>query len=540
MSGAVSGGEAVVRALAEHGVDTVFGIPGTHNLEIYRHLPAYRVRHVLTRHEQGAGYAADGYARACGRPGVVLVTSGPATLNAAAAIGQAYSDSIPVLLISPGMPLRSTPGAGLLHETRDQSRAMDSVAAYSHRVTSVAGIPVALARAFAVLTSGRARPVHLEIPLDVLVERSVVISPGPVAVPVTVPPDDMIAAAAQVLGAARAPLMIVGGGARWAAPQVRMVAERLGAAVVTTANGKGVLPDDHPLALGAGMHLPAVAEIARRAGAVLVVGSELAPSDLWHGPLEFTGPVVRVDADPAQLVTNAVPDVALAGDAAATLDRLLALLDPVPGRGAAAEVAAAEVARWRAIKDGQAMAEGGRWRWIVRALAEGVGRGGIVAGDSAMICYYGALTGLPAYGPSRFLHPTGYGTLGYGLPAAMGAAVALPGRAVAALMGDGGVMFTIAELAAAAQLGLALPVVVVDNGGYGEIRAEMVSRQDPVQAVELPSPDFVMLARSLGAYGVRAGDEESLTAAVKEALAADRPTLVHVRETPLANVEETP
>ncbi|MFD9942758.1 thiamine pyrophosphate-binding protein [Nonomuraea sp. NPDC059023] len=516
----ISGGEAVVRALAAHGVDTVFGIPGTHNLEIYRHLPAYGVRHVLTRHEQGAGYAADGYARVSGRPGVVLVTSGPATLNAAAAIGQAYSDSVPVLLLSPGMPSGHVAGGGYLHETRDQSRALDSVAAYSHRVGGVAAIPAAVASAFAAMTGGRPRPVHLEIPLDLLDRRAVVADVAPVQPPVRVPGAAELSQAARLLAGAARPLVIAGGGARGAA--VRELAERLGAPVVTSANGKGVLAEDHPLALGAGLHLPAVRDLAAWADVVLVAGCELAPSDLWNGPLEFTGAVVRVDVDPAQIVTNAVPDVALAGDAPATLDRLVHLL----GDGVA--VPREEVARWRALKDGQARAEGARWEWIVRALNSGLGPEAVVAGDSAMVCYYGALTGLRA----RFLYPTGYGTLGYGLPAAIGAALASPGRAVAALMGDGGVMFTVAELAAAAQLGLALPVVVVDNGGYGEIRAEMAARDDPRQAVDLPSPDFPLLARALGARGLRADDETTLTSALREALTADRPTLIHVRESP--------
>ncbi|MFI6290993.1 thiamine pyrophosphate-binding protein [Nonomuraea sp. NPDC050790] len=516
-----SGGEAVVRALAAHGVDTVFGIPGTHNLEIYRHLPAYGVRHVLTRHEQGAGYAADGYARASGRPGVALVTSGPATLNAAAAIGQAYSDSVPVLLLSPGMPTGHAAGSGFLHETRDQSRALDSVAAYSHRVGAVAEIPSAVASAFAAMTGGRPRPVHLEFPLDLLEARAVVADVAPVRPSVRAPGEAELARAVRLLAGAARPVVIAGGGARGAAASLRGLAERLGAAVVTSANGKGVLDEGHPLALGAGLHLPAVRELAAWADVVLVAGCELAPSDLWNGPLEFGGAVVRVDVDPAQLVTNVVPDVALAGDAALTLDRLLRAL----GEGFAVPE---EVAHWRALKDGQARAEGARWEWIVRALDAGLGPDAVVAGDSAMVCYYGALTGLRA----RLLHPTGYGTLGYGLPAAIGAAVALPGRAVAALMGDGGVMFTVAELAAAAQLGLPLPVVVADNGGYGEIRAEMAARDDPRQAVDLPSPDFSLLARALGARGLRADDETTLTAALKEALTADRPTLIHVKETP--------
>lgn len=537
----MTGGQALVRALVRHGVDTVFGIPGTHNLDAYAALAEHGVRHVGTRHEQGAGYAADGYARATGRPGVALVTSGPATLNAAAAIGQAYSDSVPVLLVSPGLPLRHPGrGNGFLHETKDQSRAMDAVAAYSHRVTSVAEIPVAVAQAFAAMTSGRPRPVHLEIPLDVMAEDGYAPDVAPLPIAVTRPCAAELDAAAGRLASATHPVIIAGGGARRA--NVRAMAERLGAPVVTTANGRD---EAHPLSLGAGLHLPAVRDLVEEADVVLVVGSELAPSDLWAGPLPLDGKVIRVDVDPAQIITNAVPAIALVGDAATILDNLLVRLTPAapgapsgPGATTAQNAPAARgaqavredgrerAARWRGRKDAQAEQEGARWLWIVRAIERAVGPGGMVAGDSTMACYYGAL----ANTAGRLLYPTGYGTLGYGLPAAIGAAVGRPELRVAALMGDGGVMFTVAELACAVQLGLPLPVVVVDNGGYGEIGAEMAARKDPVHAVELPSPDFPMLARALGAHGVRADDSEALRTALERAFEADRPTLIQVKE----------
>ncbi len=531
----LTGGAALVQALSDHGVDIVFGIPGTHNLEIYAHLDAAGIRHVSPRHEQGAGYAADGYARASGQVGVALVTSGPATLNAAAAIGQAYSDSVPVLLISPGMPLRHPGrGNGLLHETKDQRAAMDAVAAYSHRVTSVAEIPVAVAQAFATMTSGRPRPVHLEIPLDVLSEVDEVPPVWPLAFPELVPdPAELDAAALALLGAAR-PVVLAGGGARGAVRELRELAERLGAPVITTTNGKGVLPDDHPLALGAGVHLPSVRALVEDADTVLVVGSELSPADLWYGPLPLDGRLVRIDIDPVQIVTNANPDVALVGGAASCLRGLLDRLGPgmpVPV-GARAGVAApadpvGRAARWRDALRADSRAEGAAYLGVVEALAGALGRDGILAGDSAMACYYGALANLPAYAPATFLYPTGYGTLGYGLPAAIGAKLARPDVPVVALLGDGGVMFTIAELAGAAQLRLPLPVVVVDNSGYGEIRAEMEERGDHVHAVDLDSPDFVGLGHALGCHAVLT-DVAGLGPALLEALAADRPTLIHV------------
>ncbi len=522
----MTGGQALVAALLGHGVDTVFGIPGTHNLEIYRHFAKQGLRHVGPRHEQGAGYAADGYARTTGRPGVAVVTSGPGLLNAAAAIGQAYSDSVPVLLVSPGLPLRHPGyGNGLLHETKDQSATLAAVAADSIRATSVAEIPVAVAQAFATMTAGRPRPVHLEVPLDVLGETGEVTIVPPVPHAQRLAPAKQITAAADRLASAERAVVIVGGGSRGAAEEVRLLAERLAAPVVTTTNGKGVLAEDHPLALGAGVHLAAIRELLHESEVVLAVGTELAPSDLWNGPLPLEGRLVRVDIDPVASVTNAVPDVAVVGDAAASLRELLIQLPERQADPAKHEAAA----YWRERKLKDAQAEGAEWLPIIDAIASALPRDAVVAGDSAMVCYYGALGNLPTYEPASFLYPTGYGTLGYGLPAAIGAKVGNPDKPVVALLGDGGVMFTIAELATAASLRIPLPVVIVDNTGYGEIRNEMVDRDDPVHAVTLPSPDFAALGRSLGCLAVEVVDVADLPSSVTDALSADRPTVIHVR-----------
>ena len=521
----MTGGEALVAALAAHGVDTVFGIPGTHNLAAYAAMPEYGIRHVSARHEQGAGYAADGYARSSGRPGVALTTTGPAILNAAAAAAQAYSDSVPVLFISPGMPLRHPSfGNGLLHEIKDQRAALASVLLNSHRVTTIEEIPLAVTQCFAEMLNARPRPVHLEIPLDLLDETAEVSVVAPVSRAVPVPAGEAIAAAAAAVASARRPLLIVGGGAIGASAQLRALAERVGSPVLATANGKGTLAEDHFLSVGAGLQHPAVLRAVDDADLVIAVGTELAPSDWWSGLPNLTGKLVRIDIDPTMIVANAVPTHAVAGDAGAALDALLAHL---PEQTADGSDRAADL-RERFVAD--ARTEGGPWLEIVEALAEALPRDAVVAADSAMACYYGALSNLPLHRPHAFLYPTGVGTLGFGLPAGIGAKVAQPETPVVVLQGDGGTMFTVAELATAAQLGIALPVVVVDNGGYGEIRNEMADRGEPVHAVALGQPDFVMLAESLGCHGVRLQSAAELAGALKTALAADRPTVLHIRE----------
>jgi acetolactate synthase-1/2/3 large subunit len=520
-------GQALVAALAAHGVDTVWGIPGTHNLAIYAHLQAAGIRHITPRHEQGAGFAADGYARVTGRPGVCIATTGPAALNAATALGEAYSDSVPVLMISPGMPLRHPGrGNGELHETRDQRAALNAVVAYSHRVTSVAEIPVAVAQAFAEMTFGRPRSVHLEIPFDVLEERGVVEPVAPLPRPSSVPCAAALDAAAERLMAAQRPLLVVGGGAAEAPAEIRSMAERLGAPVVTTIAGKGTLPEDHPLSMGAGLARRVVAGLAEDSDIVLAVGTELSPAELWFGPLPLAGKVVRIDIDPMQAVTNAVPVVAVVGDARIALGALLDRLRELDPSRRGDDRAAA----WRARFRDEAMAGTRRWDWILDGIGEVVGRDGIIATDNAMVAYDGAVARLTTYRPRSFLFPGGYGTLGYGLPAAIGAKVGRPSARVLALMGDGGMMFTLPELASGAQLRIALPVVVVDNGGYGAIRAGMVERDDPVHGVDLASPDFAAIARGLGCQGFRVDEPGDFAATLERAMSEDRPTVVHVRE----------
>ncbi|MFD0691974.1 thiamine pyrophosphate-binding protein [Actinomadura fibrosa] len=487
----VSGGRALVRSLAAHGVERVFGIPGTHNLETYSWLEAYGITHTAARHEQGAGYAADAYARVTGRPGVVVVTTGPGVLNAATAAAQAYSDSVPVLVVSPGMAA-GPGGLGRLHETKDQTGALGAIVEWSHRVSTVAEVEAAVARAFGFLTGpGRRRPVHVEIPLDVMTGRAELQDAPPVC-----PPVDAGAAAADSVEAAAQALVsgtvtiVAGGGSRRAAAEVAALAGLLGAPVVTTANGKGVLSEDDPLSLGVGLHLPVVQERLTSCDIVVAVGTELAESDFWCEPPALPQ-VVRVDLDPGHGGHR------LAGDAALTLRALIGRLTSLGRRSGAG----GELPSLRRTRDQQAREMGRRRLGWLAAVRSALAPDAIITSDSAMACYYGALPNLPIGPAGRYLHPTGYGTLGYALPAAVGAKVAAPGRQVVALSGDGGLQYTVGELATAADLGLPLPVVVFDNGGYGEIRAQMLERGDMPVGVDHRTPDLPLIARGYGWRG---------------------------------------
>ncbi|GAA3803975.1 5-guanidino-2-oxopentanoate decarboxylase [Sphaerisporangium flaviroseum] len=542
-----TGAGALVAALTRHGVDTVFGIPGTHNLALYQELDRAGVRCVTPRHEQGAGYAADGYARASGRPGLAVTTTGPAALNAATALAQAYSDSVPVLLISPGVPAaHPRQGRGYLHESKDQSRALDALCAWSHRVTSLGEIPAAVARAFASFGEGRPRPVHIEIPVDLLDAEGAVRFGPRFRQPPRVPGPAALDEAAAVLAAARRPGVVAGGGCHGAGPLVVRLAELLGAPIVTTANGKGTVPESHPLSLGATMHLAAVRDWLAGCDVVLALATELAPSDLWVDDFRLNGTLIRADIDPGQMYGDHVAGVPVVGDVGEALRGLLARLAPaVPTRDRdvrrepptggegepprAAEARSRDAEPWRA-RDTELKRLTHRWAGQLEALREALPPETIVAADNSMMCYYGALGGLPMDPPGRFLFPTGYGTLGFALPAAIGAAVARPGAPVAVLAGDGAFQFSVQELATAVELGLSLPIVVSLNGGYGEIRAEMAERGMPPVGVDLHGPDLVMLARAYGARGVAAGTPAELGQAVREAVRAPVPTVIVVKE----------
>ena len=526
----VTGGEVVVAALARHDVRVVFGIPGTHNLTVFDALTRYGIRTVATTHEQGAGYAADGYARTAGRPGVAVVTSGPAVFNAATAVAQAYSDSIPMLLVSPGMPRTlpvGGPGSGYLHEAKDQTGAMDRIAARCLRATTHQQIADAVAEAFTAFSGGRLRPIHLEIPLDLLEEvgdaevRS--------ASTVTVPAVDraIVDDAARRLSVAVRPMIVAGGGARNASRALTAVAERLAAPVGTTINGKGSVDEHHALSVGTRMGTKAALAAADEADVLLLVGTEVGNSDLWQGMLNPRGHVIRIDIDPRMADVNVNADTMLVGDAAAILHELDAALDDM---GVTGRTTPSWVDQLRETAIAETVEAGVKWNEWMAAIDAARDEDAVVATDNAMCVYFGAIPALLMSEPGRFHFPTGFGTLGFTVPVAVGAALAAPDRQVIGITGDGGLLFTATELAVAAAEQLTVAIVVFDNSGYGEIRAEMLERNEKPLAVDAPPRDLVLLAQALGAHGVRIDTPESLTTELRAARERLGPTVLVVRE----------
>jgi thiamine pyrophosphate-dependent acetolactate synthase large subunit-like protein len=522
-----AGGAAVVAALEAVGVDLVFGITGTHNLEIYRALATSSITHVTPRHEQGAGYAADGYARVGGRPAACVTTGGPGLTNIVTAVATAHADSVPLLVIAPGAP-RGTEGAdlGLLHEVRDQRGLMGSVVNHAVRATSPEHAAAAIQDAVVRMQTGRPRPEYVEIPVDVLEEPwddGSLPSPSEKAVPQ--PDAAAIARAVELLAGAYRPVIVAGGGSRRAGADLLALAERLRCPVITTVNGKGVVSEHHPLSLGSPLRLRAATPLIEAADVALLVGTEFADTDLWDQTVDFAGAVIRVDIDADQLQKNVRADVALHGDAAQVLDLVLSALG---GRSLAGDDQRGTIAAVRDDLSREAAADGAVWRDIQTAVRAGVDRDVIVAGDSAMVSYFGTVHHWPMSPRDRFIYPTGYATLGYGLPAAIGARCARPDAATLVLVGDGGFMFSVPELMTAVENRMPLPIIVVNNGGYRAIRDQMVERQIEPMGVDLTQPDFAALSRACGGRGVTIDGLDGLTDSIADALDAAVPTVIEV------------
>ncbi|SFR70379.1 acetolactate synthase-1/2/3 large subunit [Agromyces sp. CF514] len=528
-------GRAVLETIRAYGVTAVFGIPGTHNLELYRPLGDLGFRAVTTRHEQGAGYGADGWAQQTGLPGVVITTSGPGLQNAMSAIGTAFCESRPLIVLSPGVALGAEfSDVGTLHETKDASAMVAAIAEWSRRVTSASEAVEAVHDAFALFRTGRPRPVHIEIPLDVLESPADVPADARAARPMPAPARadaSAVAEAAALLAAAQSPVIVAGGGSTRAAPQVTALAERLGAPVLTTLNGKGVLDEHHPLSFGSNLRIAAAREVAEAADVLVVLGSKLGEAELWAPSLEARGPVIRIDISPAQVHKNLAATVGLVGDCATVLDDLLAALgDGLPTGAGAPTSPAPGLAAARAAIDAEVAATEPATVALAERIAEAIPADAIVAGDSSQIVYLALASVLRRDRPHGLLYTPTYATLGYGLPAAIGARVAQDDRPVVAVLGDGALMFAVNELATAVEQRLDLTVVCVDNGGYGEIRQNEVDRGIRPIGVELVQPDWAALATAFGATGRRVDRVDDLGDAIREAVAVGGVQLVHVRQ----------
>jgi acetolactate synthase-1/2/3 large subunit len=529
-------GEVLIKLLEGYGVEQVFGIPGVHTVELYRGLASSTINHVTPRHEQGAGFMADGYARTCGKPGVCFIITGPGMTNIATAMGQAYADSIPMLVIS-SVQSRSQLGGGRgkLHELPSQSALVAGVAAFSHTLMSAAQLPAVLARAFALFQAGRPRPVHIEIPLDVLMENADdLLGSLPVSITRAGPAPIAIQQMATLLANAKRPLILAGGGAVDAAPALIQLAERLEAPVALTINAKGMLPSGHPLLMGSTQSLDPTREIIESADVVLAIGTELAETDYditFQGHFKIPGTLLRIDIDPDQTVRNFAPTVALVSDALTATEALVVALanQAMPERQS--DWGHVRVAALKATLDA-CQDEASRGQTLFLQTVLDVLPDIVLVGDSTQPVYTGNLT-LNLDKPRRWFNSsTGYGTLGYALPAAVGAWLGSQDAGecnpVACLIGDGGLQFTLSELASAVDARTPIIVLLWNNQGYEEIKKYMVNRAIEPVGVDIYTPDFIGVAKSLGCEAEAVSSVEQLKAALNIAKGRGGPTLIEI------------
>lgn len=529
-------GEALIDALAARGVTHVFGIPGVHTIELYRGLAESRLSHVLAKHEQGAGFMADGYARVTGKPAACFLITGPGVANALTAIGQAYSDSVPMLVVASTLDVGDHGRQrGRLHETRDQRAMAAQVTAFAATCWRPEDVPEYLDRAFAVFESRRPRPVYLDIPMDVLAApacgvwapRRLSVRPGP-------RPEDIVRAAGLLAGARR-PMMIVGGGARAAAKNLRALAEHLAAPVFSTIAGKGILPADHPLWMDAVLHRDDGRAFLADADVVLTVGSELAQSEfLTADPLPLAGEMIRIDIDHEQLCDQHATTLPILADAAPAMASLLEAVKSMSPARPAKETAA----RAARLREGVRAGEKGLdavYLAALQTISASLPSATLIFTDMTTIAYAGNYL-YPATTDGRWIHPAGFGSLGYALPAAIGAAIAAagdtaghgPGRAVVALVGDGGFQFTLPELAVMAELELPVVVLLWNNNCFGQIHKGMVQRNVPPVGTVYPTPDFLAIARAYGVAAHAPATAGEASRMIAGAVAAGAPAVIEL------------
>ncbi|MFI1048718.1 thiamine pyrophosphate-binding protein [Streptomyces griseoruber] len=519
------GGDLVVETLAALGATTVFGLPGQHALGVFDALRRSSLRYVGLRVENNAGFAADGYGRITGEAAPLLLSTGPGALTSLAALHEAASASAPVLAISSQIPTAGLGGGrrGYLHELPDQSASFRGVVKSVHTVRSASQIPSAVAAAWTSALTVPHGPVWVEIPQDVLLaETAIPVVTGVDAFPEDLPPrPELTAVAADLLSRATRPAIIAGGGVvrADASGKLRQLAERIDAPVVTTFGGKGAFPWTHPLSLRSWLEDRHTTDFLEDADVLLVIGSGLGELSSNYHTFAPRGRVIQIEADLGKLESNH-PGLGIHADARLALQ---ALLETVTRR-----------------EDPQAPA---RVRTVLSRVAERIASQGLTLEQALLtsvrralpadspsfwdmtILAYWAWSAFDPKAPNTMHSAQGAGGLGYAFPAALGAAAADPTRPVLAVSGDGGALYSIAELATAKQYDLPVTWLIVDDGGYGILREYMTDAFGATTGTELTRPDYVALAESFGVPALSTSPE-TLEQDLAKALATPGPSVV--------------
>ena len=515
-------GEVIAKSLTANGVDTVFGIPGAHMYDFNDALAREEgIRFIHTRHEQGAGYMAYGYARSSGKAGVYTVVPGPGLLNSGAALCTAYGANTPVMCITGNiMSHLIGQGRGQLHELPDHLATLQGLTKWADRINHPTEAGETMAEAFRQMTSGRQRPVGIEAPWDVFgmaADVSDLVATAALTAPT--PDPDTIAALAEMIAGAKNPLIMVGGGAWDATEEVRELARMLQAPVTAHRQGKGVIPEDDDLALLP----PAAWNYWPQCDLLIGIGSRL---ELQHFRWRWFPEgikTVRIDIDPTEFV-RLRPDLGLVADAAQGTRALIdALKDKVGTR-------ADRSAEFRALSDvaAEALTSVQPQQGYLEVIREVLPRDGFFVEEVSQVGFTARMC-FPVYEPRQYVTCGYQDNLGFGFNTALGVKVANPDKAVISVSGDGGFMFGIQELATAVQHGINVVAVVFNNSAYGNVRRDQQTvYENRLLGADLENPDFVALAQSFGVQAYKAATPQELKIALTEALAANAPVVIEV------------
>lgn len=533
----LTGAEMVVRSLQAEGVEVVFGLPGGTVIPLYDAFhDAEKPLHVLVRHEQAAAHAADGYARASGRPGVCLATSGPGAANLVTGLATAWADSVPVVAVT-GQTATAVIGTDAFQEA-DMIGMTLPILKHSFPVREVDRLPFAMKGAFTIASTRRPGPVLVDVPIDVQRARAPFAYPERVFFPGYRPeiPErlDDLPAVLSALQAAERPLLLAGGGANdpESARILLELAERHDFPVAVSLRGKGSFPEAHRLFLGlCGMHGTLAANrAAQEADFILAVGTRF--SERTTGRADRFAPsakVAHVDLDPAEIGKNVPSDWSLVGPSHVVLKHVQ---DSLAGWGKAGAEWLRTLEGWKEEDAARLALEslGFSPRRILAAIRSAMGDKALVTTDVGQHQMWAAQH-FESCGPRSFISSAGLGTMGFGLPAAMGAAFAAPGRPLACLTGDGSFLMNIQELDTCARYAIPVKIFLFNNGSLGMVRQwqELFYKERYAHTVTDGRVDFARIADAFGVPGTRVEREKEIDGAIEKALSTDGPALVEFR-----------
>jgi acetolactate synthase-1/2/3 large subunit len=517
----ITGGEALVQSLLDHGTDTVFLIPGIQlDWAVDAMGQCADIRMIVPRHEQSVSYMADGYARVSGRTGVGMVVPGPGILNAGAGLATAYACNSPVVMIVGHIHGNSIgKGFGNLHELRDQSSVLEGITKWNALIASRDSLPGVLADAFAQVTDGRTAPVSVEIPFNLLIEKAAAHpqgTPKP-ANPVRTPDTALLRRAAEALNTAAFPVIYVGGGTRHAAEALRAFADRCGIPIVNSDNARGVLPDSHPMSFTALEGRP----LFQKADTVLVIGSRfmeaMSPQPSWpQGGKTW----IYANIDAHHFTAPRLPDIGIETDAAAFITALAPLMNRAP---ALTPQQSQGIKTWARTKIDTL----GEIAQYCHALRAALPTDGIFVNELTQVGYL-ARVAFAVEDPKTYIGPGYQGTLGYSFPTALGAAVGAQGKRVYAITGDGGFGWSSSELATAMRYELPVTLIVFNDGHYGNVRSIQKRVFGRNVVTELRNPDFGKLAAAYDMPFFHADSPATLEVALRQTNALSGPALIEV------------